>query len=51
MAPEILLRQVLEITYLEPKGYDERVDWWSIGCILYELMVGFPPFWGETPEV
>jgi len=40
MAPEILMRQ----------GYDELVDWWSIGCIMYELIVGFPPFLGETPQ-
>jgi len=40
MAPEIIKKE----------GYDELVDWWSIGCILYEMVIGFPPFMGETPQ-
>ena len=20
------------------------IDWWSLGCIIYELLVSFPPF-------
>ncbi len=39
MAPEIIRRE----------GYDQLVDWWSIGCLLYEFLVGFPPFLGDTP--
>lgn len=30
--------------------YNELVDWWSIGCISYEMIYGFPPFDGETPQ-
>ncbi|PRP86726.1 hypothetical protein PROFUN_02875 [Planoprotostelium fungivorum] len=40
MAPEIITRN----------GYDELVDWWSLGCILYEMIIGFPPFMGDTPH-
>ena len=26
------------------------VDWWAMGIILYEFLVGCVPFFGETPE-
>ncbi|KAL2684995.1 hypothetical protein Neosp_006088 [[Neocosmospora] mangrovei] len=43
--------------YLAPetiKGdkQDETSDWWSVGCILFEFLYGFPPFHaGEAEEV
>ncbi|EDO17228.1 hypothetical protein Kpol_1035p40, partial [Vanderwaltozyma polyspora DSM 70294] len=41
--------------YLAPEtikgtGEDNQCDWWSVGCILFELYFGYPPFHANTPE-
>jgi serine/threonine protein kinase len=32
------------------KGYDETVDWWSFGVIMFEMLVGYPPFYADQPH-
>ncbi|EFN54238.1 hypothetical protein CHLNCDRAFT_135759 [Chlorella variabilis] len=34
---------------LMKKGYGMECDWWSVGAIAYEMMVGFPPFYSDDP--
>ena len=35
---------------VEKKYYGEEVDWWSVGIIFYEMVVGFTPFFEGTQE-
>ena len=40
--------------YISPEalmgtGYGPSVDWWALGIVLFELLVGFPPFNDESP--
>lgn len=39
IAPEVLMK----------KGYGMECDWWSVGAIAFEMMVGFPPFYSDDP--
>ena len=39
LAPEVLM--------CEP--YGPEVDWWALGAVVFELLVGVPPFHAETP--
>nr|OQO31675.1 hypothetical protein B0A51_01165 [Rachicladosporium sp. CCFEE 5018] len=32
------------------KGYDKGCDWWSVGTIMFECLIGWPPFCAEEPH-
>jgi serine/threonine protein kinase len=40
LSPEILQRQ----------GHGKSTDWWSFGAIIYEMLVGLPPFYNKDRE-
>mmetsp|Transcript_31020 Transcript_31020/g.35337 ORF Transcript_31020/g.35337 Transcript_31020/m.35337 type:complete len:459 (+) Transcript_31020:632-2008(+) len=41
LAPEILTGE----------GHGKAVDWWSFGILLYEMMVGIPPYYNQNVQL
>ena len=35
---------------LKKTGYSEDIDWWSVGVILFEMLVGYAPFCSEKTK-
>lgn len=40
LAPEIIMS----------RGYGFAVDWWAVGVLVYEMVVGIPPFYASDPN-
>ncbi|GAX81927.1 hypothetical protein CEUSTIGMA_g9355.t1 [Chlamydomonas eustigma] len=59
MAPEVFILNNTEGLFKEriksvyPEGsttYDYEVDIWRLGCLVYEVLTGNPPFYDEDPD-
>jgi len=33
---------------VEGKGHDKTVDWWALGVLIYEMLVGVTPFFNRN---
>jgi serine/threonine protein kinase len=42
IAPELLKQK---------RSYGQEVDWWSFGCLIYDMLTGRPPFFGESNKI
>ena len=40
LAPEIIMKM----------GYGKAIDWWTLGSIIYEMLVGIPPFYTQNRQ-
>lgn len=38
LAPEVILKA----------GHSKEVDWWCLGCLIYEMVTGVTPFKGNN---
>jgi cGMP-dependent protein kinase len=41
LAPEVFMNA----------GYNKLADWWSYGCVVYEMLIGEAPFSGDLREI
>lgn len=58
LAPETIKNtgrhRLLKVPFLgtspdhEP-GHATAVDWWAFGILIFEMLVGQPPFWDQNP--
>jgi len=42
--PEYLSPEVIQ-----SKGHGKAVDWWALGILIYEMILGYPPFYDNSP--
>ena len=42
--PEYLAPEVIRNS-----GHGTAVDWWALGILIYEMLIGQPPFWDQNP--
>jgi len=49
-SPDYMSPEVLKGRLKQGPGYSNEVDWWSLGCVFFESILGAPPFSGESIE-
>lgn len=42
--PEYLAPEIIQ-----GRGHGKEVDWWALGILIFEMLVGYPPFFDEHP--
>jgi serine/threonine protein kinase len=40
----------MALEVLQGKDYDYTIDYWSLGCMLFETLAGYPPFAGRSTD-
>jgi len=49
-SPEYMSPEITEGRHQGGSFYGKEVDWWSLGCVFFEMIFGMPPFQGDTVE-
>ena len=42
--PEYLAPEIIQ-----SDGHGKAADWWALGVLIFEMIAGYPPFYGDTP--
>jgi serine/threonine protein kinase len=45
----LFLQIIFQANGAPGQGYTKSCDWWSVGVILFEMIIGQPPFAAQTP--